>query len=87
MCHMFLHKFLNKGPINVKNLKYFIYLLLVIPAHTAGLERMFKGLKQMKSKARNCLSKSRTKKLIMIMNFIDEIEIDLNEIVKIYKTL
>ena len=48
---------------------------------------MFKGLKQMKSKARNRLSKSRTKKLIMIMNFIDEIEIDLNEIVKIYKTL
>ena len=60
---------------------------LVIPAHTAGLERMFKGLKQMKSKAQNRFGKARTKKLVMIMNFIDKLEIDLNEIVRIYKTL
>ena len=71
----------------IQNLKYFIFLLLVIPAHTAGLERTLKGLKQMKSKAQNRLGKARTKKLVMIMNFIDELEIDLNEIVRIYKTL
>ena len=67
--------------------KYFIYILLVIPAHTAGLERMFKNLKAMKSKARNRLSKKRTKKLMMIMNLIDDIEIDLDRIVQIYRSL
>ena len=36
-----------------QNFKSFVYLLLVIPAHIAGLERMFKILKEMKSKARN----------------------------------
>ena len=71
----------------ISSFKYFIYILLVIPAHTAGLERMFKNLKAMKSKATNRLSKKRTKKLMMIMNFIDDIEIDLDRIVQIYRSL
>ena len=81
----FLQNFSSTGEIS--SFKYFIYILLVIPAHTAGLERMFKNLKAMKSKARNRLSKKRTKKLMMIMNFIDDIEIDLDRIVQIYRSL
>ena len=46
-----------------------------------------KNLKAMKSKARNRLSKKRTKKLIMIMTFIDDIDIDLDRIIQIYRSL
>ena len=45
-----------------QNFKYFVYLLLVIHAHTARLERMFKSLKEMKSKARNRLSKKKERR-------------------------
>ena len=78
----FLQRFNGTGEI--ANFKYFIYILLVIPAHTAGLERMFKSLKEMKSKSRNRLSDERAKKLIMIMNFIDDIKVDLDKIAEIY---
>ena len=81
----FLQCFSATGEI--ANFKHFINILLVIPSHTAGLERMFKNLKAMKSKARNRLSKKRTKKLMMIMNFIDEIEMDLEDFVRIYRSL
>ena len=75
------------GTEEISNFKYFIYILLVIPSHTAGLERMFKALKTMKTKSRNQLSDKRTKKLVMILNFIDDVEIDLDRIAEIYKSL
>ena len=55
----FLQRFNGKLTGEITNFKYFIYILLVIPAHTAGLERMFKSLKEMKSKSRNRLSITR----------------------------
>ena len=56
------------------------------PSHTAGLERMFKSLKEMKTKSRNRLSDKRTKKLMMILNFIDDVKIDLDRIAEIFKS-
>ena len=32
----------------ISSFKFFIYMILVIPSNTAGLERMFKKLKQLK---------------------------------------
>ena len=80
----FLQRFNGTGEIS--NFKYFVYILLVIPSHTAGLERMFKSLKEMKTKSRNRLSDKRTKKLMMILNFIDDVKIDLDRIAQIYKS-
>ncbi len=80
-------EFLNRyAPTNtISNFKFFVYLLLVIPSNTAGLERMFKNLKTMKSKIRNRLGEDRTRKLMMIMNFIDDVEFDLGEIAAKFK--
>ena len=80
-------EFLNRyTPTNtISNFKFFVYLLLVIPSNTAGLEWMFKNLKRMKSKIRNRLGEDRTRKLMMIMNFIDDVEFDLGEIAAKFK--
>ena len=40
-----------------------------------------------KSKVRNRMGEIRTKKLITIMNFVDDVTIDLDRIVEIYKSL
>ena len=81
----FLQRFNGTGEIS--NFKYFVYILLVIPSHTAaGLERMFKSLKEMKTKSRNRLSDKTTKKLMMILHFIDDVKIDLDRIVEIFKS-
>ena len=39
----------------------------------------------MKSKIRNRLGEDRTRKLLMIMNFIDDVEFDLREIAAKFK--
>ena len=77
--------FLNRYAIS--NFKFFVYILLILPANTAGLERMFKSLKAMKSKIRNRMSKAITKKLIMILNFCEDIEFDLVQVAEKFKTL
>ena len=61
-------------------------MLPVILSDTEGLERMFKALKEMKTKSRNRLSDKRTKKLMMILNFIDDVKIDLDRIAEIFKS-
>ena len=71
----------------ISSFKFFIYMILVIPSNTAGLERMFKKLKQLKSKVRNRLGEKKTKQLMMIMNFIDDINWDLRKIVKKFRDL
>ena len=49
-------------------------------AHTSGVERLFKKLKQLKSKKRNTFANERTKMLMTIMNFADDITFDLDAI-------
>ena len=71
----------------ISSFKFFIYMILVIPSNTAGLERMFKKLKQLKSKVRNRLGEKKTKQLMMIMNFIDDINWDLRKIVEKFRDL
>ena len=69
----FLQRFNGTGEIS--NFKYFVYILLVIPSHTAGLERMFKSLKEMKTKSRNRLSDKRTKKLRLARTSLKSVEV------------
>ena len=76
-----------KATNTITNFKFFLHILLVLPANFAGLERMFKSLKAMKSKVRNRMNDTTTKKLIMILKFCDEIEFDLTAAVKNFKKL
>ena len=65
---------------SISNFKFFLCILLILPDNTAGLVRMFINLKQW-----NAMSNAAAR-LIMILNFCEEIEFDLVQVEKSSKS-
>ena len=69
------------------NFSVIIKLLLVIPAHTAEVERNFSVLKRIKNKLRNRLGSERLAQMIFIRFFLDDQNCDWDRVLHIFMNL